>query len=217
MEKHLSPSILAADFAKLGEQIALVEHSQAEYLHIDVMDGVFVPSISFGMPLISSIRKVSKMIFDVHLMIVEPERYIEDFVKAGADMISVHVETIKSSKVFEQIRGLGVRPAIAYNPETDVKEIIPYLPYVDMVLCMSVHPGFGGQKYIEESDEKLRELVRLRNELGLNYIIEVDGGVNNDNATRIAQAGADLIVAGSAVFKGNIAQNANTLVELIRK
>lgn len=217
MEKHLSPSILAADFAKLGEQIALVEHSQAEYLHIDVMDGVFVPSISFGMPLISSIRKVSKMIFDVHLMIVEPERYIEDFVKAGADMISVHVETIKSSKVFEQIRGLGVRPAIAYNPETDVKEIIPYLPYVDMVLCMSVHPGFGGQKYIEESDEKLRELVRLRNELGMNYIIEVDGGVNNDNATRIAQAGADLIVAGSAVFKGNIAQNANTLVELIRK
>lgn len=212
----LSPSILSADFGNLARDIHTIDEAGAEYIHIDVMDGIFVPSISFGMPIIKSIRPLTDKIFDVHLMIEEPIRYVDEFTSLGADIITVHVEACKdTAATLKKIKELGVKAGITLNPDTPLSDVREFLPLADMLLIMSVVPGFGGQKFIEASLDKLREAVILRDELGLNYDIEVDGGVNFDNIRDIHEAGANIIVAGSTVFKGNAADNVKKLIELM--
>ncbi len=212
----LSPSILSADFGNLARDIHTIDEAGAEYIHIDVMDGVFVPTISFGMPIIKSIRPLTDKIFDLHLMIEEPIRYVDEFTALGADIITVHVEACKdTAATLKRIKALGVKAGITLNPDTPLSDVREFLPLADMLLIMSVVPGFGGQKFIEASLDKLREAVILRDELGLNYDIEIDGGVNFDNIRDIHEAGANIIVAGSAVFKGNAADNVKKLIELM--
>ncbi|MEA4815853.1 MAG: ribulose-phosphate 3-epimerase [Lachnospiraceae bacterium] len=197
----LSPSLLSADFSKLDREIALVENAGAAYLHLDIMDGNFVPNITFGAPVIKKLRPVSGMIFDTHLMISDPVKYIPDFVKAGADIINFHAEAVNNPKeVIDIIRGFGVKAAVTIKPYTPVEEIEELLPYVDMVLAMTVEPGFGGQKLIAPALDNLRKLRRIRLEKGLSFEIEVDGGVTLSNVREVIEAGADVIVAGSAVF-----------------
>lgn len=204
----LSPSILSADFTKLGEEIETIDNAGAEYIHVDVMDGMFVPSISYGMPVIKSIRKSTGKVFDVHLMISEPIRYIADFAASGADMITVHVEACSDVvATIEKIREYKLKVGITLNPDTPVSAIKPYLNRVDMVLIMSVNPGFGGQKFITSSVDKIKEVKRLRDELNLSYDIEVDGGINIDNLATVLDAGANVIVAGSAIFRGDAVEN----------
>lgn len=218
MKKYLSPSILAADFTILGKQVAEIEAAGSQYVHLDMMDGLFVPSISFGMPIIESLRPHSNMVFDAHMMVVDPERYIKQVKKAGADIISIHVEACKDVKaVLNEIRELGAKPGLAFNPETPVAELREYLPYVDLVVLMSVHPGFGGQAFIPESLDKIKELAELRAELDLDFLIEVDGGVKIDNVESVLSAGADVIVAGSAVFGENIPDKTKGFLEILKK
>lgn len=209
----LSPSILAADFRILGEQIREVESSGAKYLHIDVMDGIFVPSISFGMPVVSSIRKGSDLFFDVHLMIEKPERYVREFADCGADLINFHLEATEDVQgVIEAIRGLGKKVGITIKPATPASAIEPWLELVDMVLVMTVEPGFGGQKLMPDCLDKVREIRRMSDAKGLKTDIEVDGGITVDNVHLAIEAGANVIVAGSAVFRGDIAGNVKELL-----
>ena len=213
---QLCPSILSADFNRLGEQIKILENEGVEVLHIDVMDGDFVPSISFGMPVIKSIRKESKMFFDVHLMVTEPERYIRDFVECGADSITVHAEACEDlERTIELIRDTGVKVGVSIKPATPVNDISHLLSEVDMVLVMTVQPGFGGQKYIEECTEKIEELKALIDEEGLDVDIQVDGGINDKTLTTVLDAGANLIVAGSYVFKGDLEENAKSVRKVL--
>lgn len=210
----LSPSILAADFWRLGEQISEVEKAGAQYLHIDVMDGVFVPSISFGMPVITSLRKSTDIFFDVHIMITEPERYAAEFVNCGADMVTFHLEaTEKVEETIQRIREAGAKVGISIKPGTPVEQVEPYLDKIDMVLIMTVEPGFGGQKYIESCTEKIRQVRRMITEKNLNVDVQVDGGITAENVHVVLEAGANVIVAGSAVFKNNITENVKQLLE----
>ena len=213
----LSPSILAADFSRLGEQIREVEHAGAQYLHIDVMDGVFVPDISFGMPVILSIRKCTDIFFDVHLMIDQPQRYIKEFADCGANLINFHIEATEDvAGTIQKIRFLGKKAGITISPETPAKAVEPYLRLVDMVLVMTVKPGFGGQKLMPECLEKVKEVRAMAMEKGLDIDIEVDGGIRIDNVELALAAGANVIVAGSAVFNGNPAENTRAFMEILR-
>lgn len=210
----LAPSILAADFCKLGEQIKEAERAGAQYLHIDVMDGLFVPSISYGMPVIASIRRCSDIFFDVHLMIEKPERYLQEFADSGADLINFHLEATKDAEgAVKKIRSLGKKVGITIKPGTPAEAVEPYLDKVDMVLVMTVEPGFGGQKLMPECLDKVRAIRRMAKERGLQTDIEVDGGIREDNVRLALEAGANVIVAGSAVFKNNISENVRNLLE----
>lgn len=214
----LAPSLLAADFNRLGEQIKETEQCGAQYLHIDVMDGIFVPSISFGMPLIQSIRPTSRQFFDVHLMIVEPERYIKEFAACGADGITFHLEATKEpQQVIEQIHSYGIQAGISIKPGTTLEEVFPYVSQVEMMLMMSVEPGFGGQAYIPESTERIARMKQYIRENRLETKLEVDGGIDAGNVSEVIQAGADIFVAGSAVFRNAaITENIDKFMKIFK-
>lgn len=211
----ISPSILSANFSKLGEDIISLEKHGADMIHIDVMDGMFVPNISFGIPVIKSIRPLTKLTFDVHLMIEEPARYVKDFADAGADIITVHYEADRHlDRTVNYIKSLGVKAGVALNPATPVETIKHLIKDLDMVLIMSVNPGFGGQKYIPYCGEKVAEVKALADKYNKELLIQVDGGIDKSNISTVANNGANVIVAGSAVFKNNaIEENIKILRE----
>ena len=218
MKRILAPSILSADFKILGEQLRITEEAGAQYIHFDVMDGMFVPSISFGMPVLSSIKGTTAQVLDVHLMVVEPERYIEEFAKCGADSITVHQEACEDlQKAVDLIHGCGVKAGISIKPGTPVETLIPYLDQAEMFLIMSVEPGFGGQPFIPESFERIRQLRRLLEERGIEADIEVDGGIYHSNVAEVLEAGANVIVSGSGVFKGDIRKNTEDFMDILRR
>lgn len=216
MKNILAPSILAADFKELGQAIKTIEENGAEYLHYDVMDGIFVPSISFGMPVLASIRSCTKQVMDVHLMITEPIRYIKEFKEAGADLITIHLEACEDvAATIKAIREAGLKVGLSIKPATEAEAIRPYLDQIDMILVMSVEPGFGGQKFIPESLDKIRALRAMIEEAGVNVDIEVDGGIYQTNVKEVLDAGANIIVSGSGVFKGDIAENTREFMEIL--
>lgn len=217
MNYVLSPSILAADFKVLGQEMKKTEENGAAYIHFDVMDGMFVPSISFGMPVLASIHDATEQFMDAHLMVQEPIRYVEAFQKAGADYVTVHLEACEDVKTtLDKIHACGMKAGLAVNPETDVKELVPYLEDVEMILIMSVHPGFGGQKFISESLDKIREVRAMLNEKNLETDIQVDGGIYVENVREVLDAGANVIVAGSAVFRGDAGENTAKFMEILK-
>ena len=206
--KMLAPSLLSADFLNLGKDIEMVNRSEADWFHCDVMDGRFVPNISFGIPVVKAISQLAKKPLDVHLMIVEPEKYFEAFVKAGADIITFHYEaSTHIHRAVQQLKALGVKAGVVLNPHTPVNVLEDILGDLDLVLLMSVNPGFGGQQFIERTFEKIRRLKAMIEDQGLSTLIEVDGGVNTQNAKALYEAGADILVAGNAVFKSDVPEN----------
>lgn len=214
----LAPSILAADFANLERDIKAVEEAGAGYLHLDVMDGAFVPSISFGMPVIARLRAVSGMFFDVHMMVEEPGRYVADMKKAGADLICVHQEACRHlDRTIQQIKECGCKAAVALNPATPVETLSCVLGEADMFLIMSVNPGFGGQRFIPYTLEKIRKLRGMLTERGLTTDIQVDGGVSAANAREVLLAGANVLVAGSSVFKGDPAERTREFLRIFEE
>ena len=214
MNYVLSPSILAADFKVLGQEMKKTEENGAAYIHFDVMDGMFVPSISFGMPVLASIHDATEQFMDAHLMVQEPIRYVEAFQKAGADCVTVHLEACEDVKTtLDKIHACGMKAGLAVNPETDVKELVPYLEDVEMI---SVHPGFGGQKFIPESLDKIREVRAMLNEKNLETDIQADGGIYVENVREVLDAGANVIVAGSAVFRGDAGENTAKFMEILK-
>ena len=216
MNNILSPSILSADFSILGQQIREADEAGAEYIHIDVMDGIFVPSISYGMPVIKSIRKTTKKVFDVHIMITDPIRFIEEFAKCGADIITFHYEsTDDPMAVIDKIHSLGIKAGISIKPGTAVDVLEPYLDKVDMILVMTVEPGFGGQSFIPESIERVKAVRKSLDSKGLNTDIEVDGGIYVSNVKDVLEAGANVIVSGSGVFNGDITTNVKEFMNIL--
>lgn len=214
----LAPSILAADFKILGQQVAEVSEAGAQYIHLDVMDGAFVPSISFGMPVIGSLRSCTDRIFDVHMMVEEPGRYINDFKEAGADLICVHAEACTHlDRTINQIKEAGLKAGVALNPATSLSVLDFILPEVDMVLIMTVNPGFGGQKFIPYTLDKVKALRHICRERNLETDIQVDGGVTCENVRELIEAGANVFVAGSAVFKGNAAENTKAFLKIFEE
>ena len=214
--KKLAPSILSADFSRLGDEIKAVEEAGADYIHIDVMDGHFVPNITIGPLVVETIKNVTKLPLDVHLMISNPDKYIKDFIKAGSNILSVHAETCPHlQRTINHIRELGIKPAVVLNPSTSLSTLEYILEEVDMVLLMTVNPGFGGQKFISSMIPKIKKLRKLVDEKHLPVELEVDGGINLDNISKVVKAGADVIVAGSAVFKSKDCKE--TVMQLKKK
>ena len=214
----LAPSVLAADFSKLGEEVVTVAEAGAKYIHLDVMDGAFVPSISFGMPVIEKLRGCTDAIFDVHMMVEEPGRYIQDMKKVGADIICVHQEAcVHLDRTINQIKEAGCKAAVALNPATPVETLSCILDQVDMFLIMSVNPGFGGQKFIPYTIEKIKKLRKMLDDAGLKTDIQVDGGVTAANVRTLIEAGANVFVAGSAVFKNDAAANTKEFLEIFKE
>ena len=218
MKRILSPSVLSADFAILGEQLALLKKCGVTNIHYDVMDGMYVPSISFGMPVLKSIRQCTDLVLDVHMMVVDPDRYVEDFRKSGADIITVHAEACTHlDRVVNHIKETGARAAVALNPATPLSALEYVLPELDMVLLMTVNPGFGGQKYIPYCTDKIRALRETADRVNPGLSIQVDGGINPDTVRTVLEAGADNLVAGSAVFNGDLAANAEALMNVMKE
>jgi len=202
--KLLAPSILSADLSNLSQQIRLIEIGGADWVHCDIMDGHFVPNITFGPFMVNAVNRCTKLVTDVHLMIENADKFIEDFVKAGADYVTVHQEAvIHLDRTIAQIKELGAKAGVSINPSTSVSTLREVIEYVDMVLIMSVNPGFGGQKFIPGSLRKVKELVQLRNELNLNFLIEIDGGISSKTIKKASDAGVDVFVAGSSIFKAD--------------
>ncbi len=204
-KKIIAPSILSADFSKLGEEIKAVAQAGADWIHVDVMDGHFVPNLTIGAPVVKSLKPISPLPLDVHLMIEKPERFIDDFIKAGSDYLTIHIEsTAKPKEVLSEIKSRGVKPGITLRPKTDLNEILPFLDMVDLVLVMTVEPGFGGQAFMVDQVAKIKTLRQEIQKQGLKTLIEVDGGINAETAVLCAEA--DVFVAGSYIFKGDYAK-----------